>query len=198
MGTQQTKPNEVIPMSKAIRFYEYGPAEVLKIEDIEVREPGANEVRIKVAAIGLNFAEVMWRQNQYLEAPQLPAGLGYEVSGTIEKLGPGGQGFKIGDKVSTFAAHNQGNYLAYGELVVMPVTSVARHPQRLTEVEAASYWMAYMTGYFALFEVAKVSKGETVLITAASSSTGLAAIQLAKLAGLRVIATTRTSKRPRH
>ena len=182
-------------MSKVIRFHEYGPAEVLKIEDIEVREPGANEVRIKVAAIGMNFAEVMWRQNQYLETPQLPAGLGYEVSGKIEKLGPGVQGFKIGDKVSTFPAHNQGNYSAYGESVVMPVTSVARYPQRLTEVEAASYWMAYMTGYFALFEVAKVSRGETVLITAASSSTGLAAIQLAKLAGLRVIATTRTSKK---
>jgi NADPH:quinone reductase-like Zn-dependent oxidoreductase len=167
----------------------------LKIEEIEVREPGANEVRIKVAAIGMNFAEVMWRRNEYLETPQLPAGLGYEASGTIEKLGPGVQGFKIGDKVSTFPAQNQGNNSAYGELVVMPVTSVARYPQRLTEVEAASYWMAYMTGYFALFDVAKVSRGETVLITAASSSTGLAAIQLAKLAGLRVIATTRTSKK---
>lgn len=77
----------------------------------------------------------------------------------------------------------------------MPVASIASYPQRLTEVEAASYWVAYMTGYFALFDLAKVSKGDTALITAASSSTGLAAIQLAKLAGLRVIATTRSSRK---
>ena len=182
-------------MSKVVRFYEFGAADVLKVEDLAVREPGANEVRINVAAIGMNFAEVMWRQNQYIETPQLPASLGYEVSGTIEKLGPGVQGFKIGDKVSTFAAHNQGSYSAYGELVVMPVSSIASYPQRLSEVEAASYWVSYMTGYFALFDLAKVSKGDTALITAASSSTGLAAIQLAKLAGLRVVATTRSSRK---
>lgn len=58
-------------MSKVIRFHEYGPSEVLKIGDIEVREPGANEVRIKVAAIGMNFAEVMWRRNEYIETPLL-------------------------------------------------------------------------------------------------------------------------------
>jgi NADPH:quinone reductase-like Zn-dependent oxidoreductase len=56
-------------MSKIVRFHKFGPAEVLKIEDSEVRDPGPNELRIKVAAIGLNFAEVMWRQNEYLETP---------------------------------------------------------------------------------------------------------------------------------
>jgi NADPH:quinone reductase-like Zn-dependent oxidoreductase len=71
-------------MSKIVRFHEFGPADVLKIEDIEVRDPGPNELRIKVAAIGLNFAEVMWRQNQYIETPILPSGLGYEVSGYVE------------------------------------------------------------------------------------------------------------------
>ncbi len=68
------------PTVDAYRFHEFGAADVLKIEDLEVREPGANEVRIKVAAIGMNFAEVMWRRNQYIETPQLPASLGYEVS----------------------------------------------------------------------------------------------------------------------
>src|ERR1700712_4122720 len=94
---QHNKPNEVIPMSKVVRFYEFGAADVLKVEDLAVREPGANEVRINVAAIGMNFAEVMWRQNQYIKTPHPPASLGYEVSGTIEKLGPGVQGFTIGD-----------------------------------------------------------------------------------------------------
>jgi NADPH:quinone reductase-like Zn-dependent oxidoreductase len=182
-------------MSKVVRFHEFGPADVLKVENVTVREPGPGEVRIKTAAIGMNFAEVMWRQNQYIETPRLPSGLGYEVSGTIEKLGPGATTFRIGEKVATFPAHNQGDYSAYGELIVMPEAAVARFPNRLSDVEAASFWVAYLTGYFALFEVAKLVAGETVLITAGSSSTGHAAIQLAKAAGARVIATTRSSRK---
>src|SRR4030081_3519153 len=94
--------------SKVVRFHEFGPAEVLRVENVEVREPGPGEVRIKVAAIGMNFAEVMWRQNQYIETPQLPSGLGYEVSGIIEKVGPGVTDLRIGQKVATFPAQNQG------------------------------------------------------------------------------------------
>ncbi len=180
---------------KVVRFHEFGPAEVLKVETVGIREPKDGEVRIKVAAIGMNFAEAMWRQNQYIETAHLPSGLGYEVSGVIEKLGPGVTDFKIGEKVATFPAQNQGDYPAYGELVIMPASSVARYPERLSDVEAASYWMAYLTGYFALFEVARLAAGETILITAASSSTGYAAIQLAKSTGARVIATTRTAKK---
>jgi NADPH:quinone reductase-like Zn-dependent oxidoreductase len=182
-------------MSKTVRFHKFGPAEVLKIEDIEVRDPGPNEVRIKVGAIGLNFAEVMWRQNQYIETPILPSGLGYEVSGFVEKLGPGVQDFKAGDKVATFAAHNQGAYSSYGELVIMPRSSVTRYPDKLSEIEAASYLIAYLTGYFALHSLAKLTSGDTVVITAASSSTGIAAIELAKAVNAKVIATTRTSRK---
>jgi NADPH:quinone reductase-like Zn-dependent oxidoreductase len=181
--------------SKGVRFHEFGPAEVLNVENVDVREPGPGEVRIKVAAIGMNFAEAMWRQNQYIESPHLPSGLGYEVSGVIEKLGAGITSLKIGDKVATFPGHNQGDYPAYGELAVMPASSVARYPAKLSEVEAASYWTAYLTGYFALFDIAKLAAGQTVLITAGSSSTGYAAIEMAKGIGARVIATTRTSKK---
>src|SRR6266404_2045002 len=181
--------------SKVVRFHEFGPAEVLKIENAEVHEPGPGEVRIKVAAIGMNFAEAMWRQNQYIETPKLPSGLGYEVSGTIDMLGAGVNGFRIGAKVATFPAHNQGDHPAYGEFAIVPAASVAPYPATLSDVEAASYWTAYLTGYFALVEIAKLAAGQTVLITAASSSTGLAAIQIAKAVGARVIATTRTSKK---
>jgi NADPH:quinone reductase-like Zn-dependent oxidoreductase len=182
-------------MSKIVRFHKFGPADVLKIEDIEVRDPGPNELRIKVAAIGLNFAEVMWRQNEYIETPILPSGLGYEASGFVEKLGPGVKDFKVGDKVATFPAHNQGAYSAYGELVIMPTSSITRYPEKLSEIEAASYLMAYLTGYFALHKVAKLNSGATVVITAASSSTGIAAIELAKAVGAKVITTTRTSRK---
>jgi NADPH:quinone reductase-like Zn-dependent oxidoreductase len=182
-------------VSKVVRFHKFGPAEVLRIEDIEIRDPGPNELRIKVAAIGLNFAEVMWRQNEYIETPILPSGLGYEVSGCVEKLGPDVKDFKVGDKIATFPAHNQGLYSSYGELVIMPASSVTRYPERLSEIEAAGYLMAYLTGYFALHTLAKLNSGATVVITAASSSTGMAAMELAKAEGARVIATTRTSRK---
>ena len=93
-------------INKVVRFHEFGPAEVLRVENVEVREPGPGEVRIKIAAIGLNFAEMLWRRNQYFESPKLPAGLGYEASGTIDKLGPAVMGFAVGDKVATFPAHS--------------------------------------------------------------------------------------------
>src|SRR5579862_9225817 len=102
-------------ISKVVRFHEFGPAEVLRIENVEQPEPGSGEVRIKVAAIGLNFADTLWRRNQYFENPKLPAGLGYEVSGTIDELGSGVAGLAVGDKVATFPGHSQGDYPAYGE-----------------------------------------------------------------------------------
>ena len=182
-------------INKVVRFHDFGPAEVLRVEHSEVREPGPGEVRIKVAAIGLNFAETLWRRNQYFESPTLPAGLGYEASGTIDKLGSGVTGFAVGDKVATFPAHSQSDYPAYGEWAIMPAMSVAHYPAKLSEIEAASYSTAYLTGYFALVEIAKLASGQTILITAASSSTGLAAIEIAKSVGARVIATTRTSQK---
>jgi len=179
-------------MSRAIRFHEFGGPEVLRLEDIAVRAPGPGEVRIKVAAIGLNFADVMWRKNEYIEIPQLPSGLGYDVSGTIESIDPGVTDFAIGDKVATFPSHNQGEHAAYGELVLMPTVAVSRYPETLSPVQAAAYLNAFLTGYFALFEVARLTAGQTILVTAGSSSTGQAAIQMAKFVGARVIATTRT------
>jgi NADPH:quinone reductase-like Zn-dependent oxidoreductase len=180
-------------ISRMVRFQEFGSPDVLHIEKVELRDPGPGEVRIKVAAIGMNFAEAMWRQNQYMETPRLPSGLGYEAAGVIDKLGAGVADFRIGEKVATLAGHSQGDYPAYGDVVIMPASSLVRYPANLSDVEAASVWMAYLTGYFALLELAHLADAQTVLATAASSSTGLAAIQIAKAVGARVIATTRTS-----
>jgi NADPH:quinone reductase-like Zn-dependent oxidoreductase len=183
-------------ISRMVRFQEFGSPDVLHIEKVELRDPGPGEVRIKVAAIGMNFAEAMWRQNQYMETPRLPSGLGYEAAGVIDKLGAGVADFRIGEKVATLAGHSQGDYPAYGDVVIMPASSLVRYPANLSDVEAASVWMAYLTGYFALVELAHLADAQTVLATAASSSTGLAAIQIAKAVGARVIATTRTSAKP--
>src|SRR5262249_14870417 len=88
-------------MARVVRFHQTGGPEVLRIEQMEVPPPGKGEVQINIKALGLNRAESMFRRGQYLEAPKLPARLGYEAAGTVAALGPGVQGFKVGDAVST-------------------------------------------------------------------------------------------------
>ena len=88
-------------MARVVRFHETGGPEVLQIEEVEVPPPGKGEVQIRIKALGLNRAESMFRSGQYLEEPKLPARLGYEAAGTVAAIGPGVQGFKVGDAVST-------------------------------------------------------------------------------------------------
>lgn len=178
-------------MPKIVRFYETGGPEVLKIEESPLVEPGVGEVRLKVEAIGLNRAEVMFRQGQYLENPVLPSRLGYEAAGIVDAVGPGTAGIKIGDRVSTIPSFSIGGYGVYGESAVVPAYAVAHYPENLTPVEGAAIWMPYMTAFGALIEFGHLQKGATVVISAASSSVGLAAIQITKLIGATAIAITR-------
>ena len=182
-------------MSKIVRFHELGDADVLKIEDFPVQEPKAGEVRIDVEAIGLNRAEVMFRRGQYLEQPKLPSRLGYEAAGVVSAVGAGVTHVKVGDRVSTLPAFSMTEYGVYGETTIVPGRAVVLYPDNLTPEQGAAVWMQYLTGYLALAEVGGLRAGQHVLITAGSSSTGVAAIQLAKQLGATVIATTRTSKK---
>ena len=184
-------------MSKIVRFHQTGGAEVLKLEDLPLAEPGKGEVRLRVEAIGLNRAEVMFRSGQYLETPQLPSRIGYEAAGTIDAIGPDTMGFQIGDRVSTIPSFSIGQYGVYGESAVVPASAAARYPDNLSAVEGAAIWMQYMTAYGALVEYGNIQKDDAALITAASSSVGLAAIQIAKARGGLAIATTRgADKKP--
>lgn len=177
--------------TKVIRFHEAGNASVLKVEELPVSEPGADELRIKVEAIGLNRAEVMFREGAYLEAPEFPSRLGYEAAGVVEAVGDNVDGFKVGDKVSTVPAFSMGQYGVYAEIIVVPVHAVAHYPSSFSAQQATAIWMPYLTAYGALIKIADVSKGQFVLVTAASSSVGIAAIEIAKSQGATVIATTR-------
>jgi NADPH:quinone reductase-like Zn-dependent oxidoreductase len=103
------------------------------------------------------------RQNLYIEPTPLPSGLGYECAGVIEAVGPDVKNFKVGDRVSTYPAHSQGEYGAYGKLVVMPIVSVAPYPANLSATQAAAYWQNSMTGYFAIVEMAHLVAGQTIL-----------------------------------
>ncbi len=165
-------------MSRIVRFAAPGGPEVLKFEDVVIPAAGPGEVRIQVKAIGINRAEAMFREDAYIESPTLPARLGYEA---------------LGDVVNTIPAFSMNQYGMYGEVVLAPVHAVVKHPSSLSYGEAASIWMMFVTAYGALIEDAKLTPQDVVLIPAASSSVGLAAIQLTNLAGATPIALTRTS-----
>jgi len=178
-------------MPKIVRFHETGGAEVLKLEDLPLTEPGPGEVRLNVEAIGLNRAEIMFRKGQYLETPQLPSRLGYEAAGIIDAIGPDITDLRIGNRVSTIPSFPMGKYGVYGESAIVPAYAVAQYPETLSAIEGAAIWMQYLTAYGALIEYGDLKKNDSVLITAASSSVGLATIQIVKAAGGVAIATTR-------
>ena len=180
-------------MPKIVRFHKTGEADVLQVEDLPVTDTGKGEVRLKVEAIGLNRAEIMFRRVQYLEVPQFPSRLGYEASGFIDAVGPDVSGLRISEHVSTIPSFPIGQYGVYGESAIVPASAVAGYSDNLLSIEGAAIWMQYMTAYGALIEFGQLRRDDAVLITAASSSVGLAAIQITKAMGALAIATTRGS-----
>lgn len=180
-------------MSRIIKFAKAGGPEVLEFVETEIPAPGPDEVRIKVKAIGINRAESMWRHDDYIEPVQFPAGLGYEASGIVDAVGSNVTDVAVGDEVNVMPSFSMNQYHTYGEVILVPAYAVVPHPKSLSFTDAASIWMMFVTAYSALIEDAKVTKGDFVLIPAASSSVGLAAIQIANYAGATPIALTRTS-----
>ncbi|CAN7625220.1 zinc-dependent alcohol dehydrogenase family protein [Phyllobacterium sp. LjRoot231] len=180
-------------MSRIVRFHELGGPEVLRIEEVEVPPPGPGEIAVEIKAFGLNRAESMFRSGPYVEAPEFPARLGYEGAGVVTAVGAGVADFAPGDAVSVIPPLSITRWGSYGEVATFPAEVAVKHPASLTWVESAGIWMQYVTAYGALIEIAKLARGDFVLITAASSSVGLAAIQIARAVGAIPIATTRTS-----
>ncbi|KKN36445.1 hypothetical protein LCGC14_0773570 [marine sediment metagenome] len=179
-------------MSKTVKFSKAGEPSVLTFVEENVPAPSDNEVQINVQAIGLNRAEAMFRRGQYLETPEFPARIGYECSGTVAAVGANVSHFKVGDAVSTTPSFSMNQYGSYAEITNMPVNAVTHHPDNLSWEQATSVWMQYLTAYGALIDIAKMQSGDYVLIPAASSSVGLAAIQLCNLIGAVPIAMTRS------
>ncbi len=182
-------------MPKVIRFHQLGGPENLQIEDLPLRELRKGEVKLRVQAIGLNRAESMFYHGMYLEDPKLPSTLGYEAAGVVVEVGPGVDADWIGKTAATIPAFSMTEYGMAGEKVIAPVAALGEYPPNLSPVEGAAIWMQYLTTYGALIEFGHVTAGDFVLITAASSSVGLAAIQIVKDAGAVSIAATRTSKK---
>ena len=181
--------------AKVVRFHTLGGPEVLKIQEEPIPEPGKGEVCLNVKAIGLNRAEVMFRRGEYLESAVLPSKLGYEAAGVVAAVGPDVDKSWLGKKVSTVPAFLMTQYGVYGEVAIVPASALAVYPEKLTPEEGTSIWMQYLTAYGALIAYAQITKRDFVIITAASSSVGIAAIEMVKAEGAVSIATTRTSKK---
>ena len=160
-------------MVATVRFHEYGGPEVLRLEDVPVGGPGAGELLIRVDAIGLNRAEVLFRGGHYIEpVKEFPGRLGAEAAGVVEAVGAQVAGFEVGQAVSVVPAFSMNEYAVYAEHAIVPSAAVVHRPDGLGAIEGAAVWMPYVTAYGALVEVGGMRAGDTVVLTAASSSVG--------------------------
>jgi NADPH:quinone reductase-like Zn-dependent oxidoreductase len=178
--------------TRVICFDEFGGPDVLKLEEIPLAEPGADEVRIRVEAMSLNRADALFRENAYFIQPAIPGSrIGMDAAGVIETAGADVKNVKSGDRVITRIGFDVSKYGAHGETAILPAKFVIKYPEFLSSPEAASIFVPYLTAWGALNDFGQMTKGDFVLITAASSSVGVAAIQLANAAGAIPIAATR-------
>lgn len=186
-------------MTRVVRFDRLGGPEVLRIDNVAIGDPGPGEVRLRVEAIGVNRAEANFRAGTHVYQPMLPgSGLGYEAAGVIEAVGANVDGFAPGEVVSVLPAFLMTEYATYAEAAIVPVRALVRHPENVDAVHAAAAWMACSTAYGMLLEFGGLRPAMPVLVTGASSSVGVAAIQVANSIGAVPIATTRTeAKRQR-
>ena len=180
-------------MARSVRIHAFGDASVLAIEDVVVPDPGIGEIRLRVHAIGINRTEVTLRSGRSPVKPALPTGLGFEAAGSIDAIGPGVTHISVGDRVALVPAYGAAQYALYGELAVAPARSVVPVPEDIGFIQAAATWAAFGTAWGGLVATGGLVAGQTVLVPAASSSVGLAAIQVANRLGARPIALTRTS-----
>ena len=177
-------------MVRGVRFHTFGGPEVLQIENVIVPEPGPDEVRLRIKAIGLNRGEILMRSGRAATRANLPAQLGVEAAGIIEIVGSHVKNFAVGDRVAVVPGDLGRGY--YGEVALAPARTLVKVSPTQSWQDAAATWMAFGTAWTGLVDIARLSRGQTVLITAASSSAGLAAIQTARKVGASPVALTRT------
>jgi len=173
---------------KAITIPTPGGPEVLRLGRVATPEPGLGEIRVRVAASGLNRADLLQRLGRYPAPAGVPADVpGLEYAGVVEALGPRAERWALGDRVMGIVAGG-----GYAEYLVTHERTAVRVPERMGLAEAGGVPEVFMTAYDALFRQAGLSAGETVLIHAVGSGVGTAAVQLARRSGARTIGTSRT------
>lgn len=181
-------------MPRTVVFDETGAPDVLRVVDEPAAEPGVGEVRIKIAAFGVNRLDQLMRSGASPRPVHLPhARLGLEGAGTVDAVGPNVTTVAAGDDVIITAVPDSDVNGTYAEYTIVPASRVLARPAGLDAVGGAALWVAYSTAYGALVEKAGMRPGDHVLITAASGSVGLAAIQIANQIGAVPLAVTRTA-----
>lgn len=173
----------------AVRFYEIGGPEVLRLEGVQVGDPGPDEVRVRHVAVGVNFADTYFRTGLY--PAKLPSGIGMEASGVVEAVGKGVAHLAVGDRV----AYTGSPLGAYATERVMPADSLVQLPENIGFETAAAMMMRGLTAAYLLRRIYPLKAGDTILLHAAAGGAGLIISQWAKLLGLTVIGTVSTEEK---
>lgn len=162
------------------------------LEEQALPEPGAGEVRVRIKAASLNFPDLLMTEGKYQLKPELPFVLGMEFAGIVDALGAGVSGFAPGDAVAG------GNRIgAFSQYAVVPAAALRKKPEAISFAAAASYGAAYLTAYVALVRRGNLQPGETLLVHGASGGVGLAAVDVGRLLGAHVIATSASQDKRR-
>jgi NADPH:quinone reductase len=181
---------------KSVRFHEFGPPGVLEVEEIDIPEPGAGEVLVRTRAIGVNYTDIVLRDGDFGpltapeyfgEPPALPHIPGFEGAGTVERVGEGVADFAPGDRVAFDLVPS-----AYAEYVVAPSEGLLPVPDGVAFDVASTLPLQGLTAYYLLRKTHETEPGQWVLVHAAAGGVGMIAVQLAKRAGAKVIATVST------
>jgi NADPH:quinone reductase len=167
-----------------------GGPEVLKWVEEDLPKPEAGQVRVKILAAGVAFADVLMRRGLYPGTPKFPFAPGYDIVGEVDALGDGVSQFTIGQRVAALTMIG-----GYSRYTVVPASRLVPVPDGLDPAEAVSLVLNYVTAYEMLHRVAKLNEGQRVLIHAAAGGVGTAAVQLGKLAGLEMFG---TASKPKH
>jgi len=175
---------------KAIRVHEFGGPEVMRLEEVSDPRPGPGQVLVKVHAAGVNPVDSYIRSGTYAVKPPLPYTPGMDAAGVVVEVGPDVKGLKAGDRVYTAGTLSG----AYAELALCAASQVRPLPARVNFAQGAGVSIPYATAYRALFRRAQALPGETVLVHGASGGVGIAAVQMARAAGLTVIGTAGTER----
>lgn len=176
---------------KAVQIHRFGPPDVIVVEDIPKPSPGKGEVLVRVAAAGVAPWDAIIREGKSKVSPQPPLTLGSDLSGVVETVGSEVSEFAIGDEV--YGVTNPQFCGAQAEFAVARAGMIAPKPRRLNHVEAASAPVVAVTAWQMLFEYAQAKSGETILVTGAAGNVGAYAVQMARQAGIHVVAVARSS-----
>ena len=182
-------------MSRVVKFKQLGSSDVLFIEQRPIPSPQLDEVVLEVKAIGMNRADIMLRTGNYLEKATFPSQLGFEAAGTVIQTGSSVTRYKVGDNVCVLPGFNLSQYGTYADHAVLPEHFIIPLPENASFQQGAALWMSYLTAYGGLCVATTIKEGDWVAITAASSSVGLAAIQIVKQLGGKPLALTLTSEK---